>query len=185
MTYRPVSAAVLGAIAGALLVVSATAFYLPSPGPVVVQFDGVDLSVTYLNGSKPIFGPSHENACNESVPYWLHGGPDCPTYLVGGQTYAFAFLVVWSPGPLPGIWTNWTVNASFSFETNPGTHGWVRTTYSSSSGFYQGGGHLLLSQGEGFGLSLFFTMPTTVKAPASGLWLNATLSVQPTNQTFY
>lgn len=182
MTRHSVAAALLGAVVGITLAGSLTGLYLAEP--VVVRFEGVALQVTYLNGSADIFGPTEQNACNETLPLLgPYGVPHCPRLLVGGVSYDIQFFVIGDYGTSPGLWTTWTVTAPFDFELNPNMYGWVPTTHSAATGLYEGGGHFLYTVGEFTSWALVFTLPTTFHSPPSGLWLNATLLVEPTNQT--
>ncbi len=186
MARRSLAAMLLGAVVGLALVGSATGFQLAHTTPVVVRFGGVALDITYLNGSAHVFGATDQNACNESLaigPSTPALRPDCPGALVGGVSYDLQFFVAGNAGSAPGLWTNWTVTAPFDFELNPNMYGWVPTTFSAVTGLYEGGGHFLYTAGEFSGWALVFTMPTTLHSPPSGLWLNATLMVEPTNQT--
>ncbi len=78
-------------------------------GPTAVRLDGVALTITYLNGSLPIFGPTHQNACNESEPTGYVGpwsppfGPDCPTELVQGNSYDLQFFITGNSDDSAGL----------------------------------------------------------------------------------
>lgn len=186
-TSRAVLAGLLGAVVGSALVLTA----LSAPhvsGPIAVWFDGVALTTTYLNGSAQIFGPTSQNACNETLPVgpqWPNLHPDCPALLTGGTAYDLIFLDTGNPGYSPGLWTNITVTAPFNFSVDPGYIGQVPTSYSTSTGLYTGGSNMLFDQGEWIGSALVFTMPNDLSSPSTGLWLHATLVVQPTNETTY
>ena len=159
-------------------------------GPITVRFDGVALHSVYLNNSSEYMpryiGPVEQNACDETFSLGP-GSPslrqDCPIQLVGGHSYDFGFFTVGNPGNSPGLWANMTVTAPFHFEVNPGLYGVIPTTYSNTTGLYEGGDHFLYGAGEWLGWVLVFTFPTALNSPLGGLWLNANLTIQPTNET--
>jgi len=186
MARRALLVGLAGVIVGISLV---GAVYGPHvSGPIQVRFDGVALTTTYLNGSSTLFGPAHQNACNETFPAgpgWPSTGPDCPALLTGGTQYDLYFFETGNPGYSPGLWANMTVRAPFDFAVEPGVEGSIPTTYSAITGLYTGGANLLFDHGEWSGWGLVFTMPDSFPSHPSGLWLNATLTVQPTNQTYY
>lgn len=166
------------------LLVSAS---LRSSPPPQVHLDGITLHITYLNGSSQLFGPPDQNACNET----LHAfpgpppSPDCPSLLIGGNPYEFGFFCTGNFGSSPGVWTNFTLSAPFAFAVDPGYIGQIPTTYSASTGLFTGGANMLFSQGEWICSSLEFTMPRSSPSSPTGLWLNATLAVQPTNEIYW
>jgi hypothetical protein len=177
-------ALVVGTIIATALVASSYSAHVA--GPAAVKFDGVTLQILYLGGSPQTFGPAHQNACNETFPTgpdWPSFGPECPGELVTGDSYDLQFFVTGDSGSSPGLWTNMTVSGPFEFEVNPQSQGTIPTSYSSTTGLYEGGQNQLYSAGEWSGWALVFTLPTTFTAPPAGLWLNASLTVQPTNQT--
>jgi len=182
-------AVVIGVItAAAVVTVSLTAHV--SAAPVNVQFDGVALTLTYLNRFSPIFGLPNQtwNACLEtlpSTPPWPGSalGPGCPNQLIRGSSYDFAFFVTGNPGYSPGLWVNLTLTAPFNFSVNPGSAAAFPTVFSNSSGLFEGGGDQLFDTGSWWGWDLVFTFPQTFESPPGGLWLHATLTVQPTIQT--
>ena len=179
-----VLAIVLGVVAASAMVAGSYAGH--AAGAHVVQFNGVRLDTVYLNDSPEVFGPAVQNACNESLPTgpsWPGFGPECPAQLVGGVSYDIVFFMIGHVGSLPGLWANMTVTAPFAFQVNPGTAGDIPTAYSGTTGLFESGDHFLYTGGEWMGWALVFTMPTRFSFPPGGLWLNASLTIQPTNQT--
>jgi hypothetical protein len=177
-------AVVIGSIAGiALVAISYSPYVAPSN---MVRFDGVALSTTYLNGAPEYFGPPVQNSCNETVSSesYIDLSPSCPSQVVRGGSYNIIFYVAGYAGSSPGLWVNMTTLGSFVFEVNPGTEGNIPTTYSTAAGLYQGGAHQLFTGYEYMGWDLQFTLPNSYRAPAWGFWFNATVTVQPTNQTY-
>ncbi|MGP8146966.1 MAG: hypothetical protein ACLQAS_06100 [Thermoplasmata archaeon] len=177
-------AAVVGVIIGAAFVTVPLSIHgVPTT---TVQFDGVEVNTTYLNGSASIFGPPSQNGCNQTFPIgpqWPTASSNCPTQLVGGTSYDFSFFETGNPGSWPGLWANMTVMAPFNFTIDPGVLGSVPTTLSSATGLFEGGANELFDSGEYMGWALVFTFPQSFTSPSGGLWLHATLTVQPTNQT--
>lgn len=187
----PVLAVVIAIIAAAALVGGTYASYVAPP--TVVRFDGVALSIHYGNGSSGLFGPAQQNSCNETLPWgpqWSALGPSCPPQLVGGASYVLQFIVLGNPC-LPsgnpcsalGLWTNLTLRASFFFQLNPIQWGASDTSLNSSTGLFQANQTFLFGPGDWEGWVAVFTLPSHFAPPPWGLWLNATLSIQLTNQT--
>jgi hypothetical protein len=178
-------AVVAGVLIGLALV--AASYGLRAPAPTQVRFDGVALSIAYLNGSSEVFGPTDQNACNETLVIGPGSSlaPECPKVLVEGTAYAVQFFMMGNGGTSPGLWANMTLTAPFNFTVDPGMMGQIPTTYSTSTGLYTGGENELYDQGSYSGIVFEFTMPTGFPSPAQGLWLHAALTVQPTNQTTY
>ncbi len=185
MTARRSALAVLvGALVATFLVVGSSLG--PVARPDVVRFDGVELQIDYLNGSPPTFGPPSQNACNETFPVGSSSpppAPECPEELFGGSSYDLWFFEAGNPGGSPGLWANMTVAGPFFFQVNPGLSGDTPTIYSSANGTFVGGDHFLYGLGEWSGWALVFTLPTSLSPPAGGLWFDATLTIQPTNET--
>jgi len=183
---RAVVALAVGAIVG--VVVVAGSFQPLGASPARVSFDGIQLQVTYLNGSSQVFGPVDQNACNETLhmPSGPPLTPECPAALVDGSSYSFEFY--WTGDPVgfsPGLWTNFTITAPFNFTVDPGYIGSVLTSYSTTLGVYVGGANMLFSGGEYIGSALVFNMPNNLHPASPVLWLHGTLSVQPTNETYW
>jgi hypothetical protein len=178
-------AVVIGVIIAAAMVTASFATHTTTAS--TVQFDGVAIATTYLNGSSPIFGPPSQNSCDESPSLgtqWPGPGAGCPSQLVGGDSYDFAFFATGNPGSWPGLWANLTLTAPFNFTVNPGTAASIPTVLSRATGLFVGGGNQLFGAGEWWTWNLVFTMPQPYASPPGGLWLHATLTVQPTNQTY-
>lgn len=184
MTARRSALALLvGALVAIVLVVGSYPAHVA--GPNVVRFDGVALHIHYLNDSSQTFGPATQNACNETFPIGRTSPPqpECPKELVGGASYDLWFFETGNPGISPGLWANMTVAGPFFFQVNPGVYGDTPTTYSSANGTFVGGDHFLYGVGQWSGWDLAFTFPPTLTSPAGGLWMNANLTVQLTNET--
>jgi hypothetical protein len=177
----------LGSLLGVALVVGS--YSVPVQGPARVNLDGVALTVTYLNRSSSLFGPVEQNGCNETLPTtsgWPTFGPRCPAQLVVGTTYDLQFFVTGNPGSSPGLWVNMTVAAPFDFQLYPAPTD-NPTWLSNGSGLYEATQTQLYQMGQWSGWALVFTFPAAlgpVGPNAGGLWLRASLTVQPTNQTF-
>ncbi len=151
------------------------------------RFDGVAINITYLSGSSSIFGPASQNACDQTFPPGPGSpgfGPSCPTELIGGTSYNFAIFVTGNPGTWPGLWVNLSVSAPFNFTVNPWTAASNPTVPSHVNGLFEGGGDQLFDAGNWWSWNLVFTFPQTYASHPGGLWLHATLTVQPTNQTY-
>jgi len=174
-----------GVIIAAAIVTASMATYIAPVSS--VRFDGVAIRTTYLNVSASIFGPPSQNACNQTFPLgpqWPTGRPGCPSQLDVGQSYDFGIFVTGNPGSWPGLWANLTVSAPFNFSVNPGSAASFPTVFSKATGLFEGGGDQLFDAGSWWSWNLVFTFPPPSTSPPAGLWLNAALTVQPTNQTY-
>jgi len=182
--------AVVALAVGAIVGVAVVAGVIEPPGtvPATIRFDGLQLQVTYLNGSSPLFGSVEQNACNQTLlmPFGPPLTPACPVSLVDGNPYDLVFY--WTGDPVgfsPGLWTNFTITAPFNFTMDPGYIGSIPTIYSTTLGAYVGGANMLFSGGEYIGSALVSNLPTNFPPASPGLWLHGTLSVQPTNETYW
>lgn len=164
----------------------AASFHTLSLTASTVRFDGVTMTITYRNGSALIFGPPSQNACDQTFPIGSptsHDTPDCPAQLVGGNSYDFAVFWTGNNGEWPGLWVNLTVTAPFNFTVNPQTAASIPTVFSPFTDLFQSGGDQLFDSGNWWSWNLVFTFPYVFPSPSGGLWLTATLTVDPTNQT--
>ena len=159
-----------------------------TPNPASIRFDGVSLNTSYLGGISHVFGPTEQNACNESAlsQNLLNFRPSCPTQLVGGTSYAIQFFVSGYAGSSPGLWVNMSVEGVLYFQVNPGTSGALPPGGSYSLTPDADGADQLYVPGEVSSWVLVFTfpnsLPSTVHVPG-GLWFYAWLTVQPTDET--
>jgi hypothetical protein len=179
------AAVILGVIAASALVTASYATAVSKPA--AVHVDGVELKITYLNGASPLFGPTEQNACYETVPLPIGDptfGPECPSQIVAGSSYDLQFFVTGNPGDSPGLWANMTVAAPFSFQLFPAPSNHP-TTYSNQSGLFQSNQSMLYDNGEWTSWALVFTFPVAPSSAPGGLWLDATLTIQTTNHTLY
>lgn len=177
-------AVIVGVIVATALVIGSFAFHTVPTTP--VRLDGVEVNTTYLSGSASIFGPPSQNGCNQTFPMgqqWPTLRSICPTQLVGGDSYDAQIFVTGNPGNWPGLWANMTVTAPFNFTIDPEALGSLPTVLSSTTGLFEGGANLLFDSGEWMTWAMVFTVPQGFASPSGGLWLHATLTVQPTNQT--
>lgn len=186
MMHRgPIIAIVVGLITATALI--AGSYVSQASAPSVVRLNGVALDITYLNGSSPIFGPTVQNACNETDP----AGPGlpllvptCPSELVNGASYNVPFFVTGNPGHSPGLWTNMTVTAPFAFQLFPAPSGSPNSA-STARGDFEANQTFLYQVGAWTSWDMVFALPSSFGPVAGGLWLQATLTVQPTNQTLF
>ena len=66
----------------------------PAASPETTTFDGVSITISYVDGYAQIYGPAQQNACNETFPLgiqWSASTPTCSATVVAGVQYDFIF----------------------------------------------------------------------------------------------